>query len=92
MQVIPKLFGREPTQKVGDHSIVWRGRGWRVDVYRRDGSWRWHLCMSHERNVIVDKLTHVEHPDAESAVRSVSAVIRSLSRTAALISRHEGGG
>jgi hypothetical protein len=80
----PVLFGRLPSQ-VKNAAFIWRGRGWRVDVYPSGGTWRWHLCISHARTTVVDRVSPFEHPTAAAAVRSVSAVVRGIERGAASI-------
>jgi hypothetical protein len=80
----PLLFGREVSQRQG-RAMIWRGRGWRIDVYPNGKTWRWHLCISHDRNVVVDRVSSFEHPSATAALRSVSAVVRGLGRVVGLI-------
>lgn len=80
-----KLFDREPSQVKGD-ALIWRGRGWRIDVYPVGAKWRWHICISHDRAVVVDRVSEFEHPTASAAARSVSAALRGIGRTVALIS------
>lgn len=82
----PQLFGRECSQREG-RRLIWRGRGRRVDVYPTGATWAWHLCISHERQVVVDRISPFQHPTSAAALRSVSATIRSLGRAAELIMR-----
>jgi hypothetical protein len=78
------LFGREPSQVKGA-ALIWRGRGWRVDVYPVGAKWRWHVCVSHSRVVVVDHVSEFEHPSARAATRSASAAIRAIGRAVSLM-------
>ncbi len=80
----PQLFGRDCSQREG-RRLIWRGRGWRVDVYPAADAWVWHLCISHERSIIVDKISTFKHPSVTAALRSVSAAVRGIGRAAAAI-------
>jgi hypothetical protein len=80
----PKLFGRAPSQEKGK-TLIWRGRGWRVDVFPVNGTWRWHLCLSHDGVAVVDHFSPHQHPTPAAAARSVSSVIRSVVRRGASI-------
>jgi hypothetical protein len=85
-----KLLGRECSERDG-RRLIWRGRGWRIDVYPTGNTWAWHLCVSHARQIIVDKVSTAAHPSAAAAQRSVASVIRGLGRVVGLMLRADNG-
>lgn len=78
----PKLLGRNPSNK-DNGRMVWRGKGWRVEVEPSNGGWKWLLCIFHAGRAVVESKSIAEHPTEHAAIRSVSAVIRAVGRAAA---------